>query len=351
MGTEIWFVLVSQLKLMLKLSEKDTISEMNKLGQLKCPFLFIISFDKSDNVVLPLDEVNSDEIKFSFDDDFSKHQNFKDEVYINDMNFSKEILPFKQYETSFNYVKNHLEIGNSFLTNLTVSTKVELDIPFDEVINFVKAKYKLWLKDEFVCFSPEPFVGVDSSGKISSFPMKGTIDTKVNNAAEMIFNDPKEKFEHTTIVDLIRNDLSKVCERVWVERFRYIDKIRRNGEEELLQVSSEICGELHVNWKENIGDWFFKLLPAGSITGAPKVKTLEIIKMAEQNLHLRGQRNYYTGVFGLFDGEKMTSSVLIRFLEKTLEGLVYKSGGGLTSRSEVNKEYEEINQKIYVPIF
>ena len=65
--------------------------------------------------------------------------------------------------------------------------------------------------------------------------MKGTLNARLENAEEEILNDPKEKYEHTTIVDLIRNDLSKICEKVWVERFRYIDKIRRTSGEELLQ--------------------------------------------------------------------------------------------------------------------
>jgi para-aminobenzoate synthetase component 1 len=105
------------------------------------------------------------------------------------------------------------------------------------------------------------------------------------------------------------------------------------------------------DWKNKIGDWFFELLPAGSISGAPKGKTLEIIRDAENDLHQNGQRNYYTGVFGLFDGEIFTSAVMIRFIEKNEYGLVYKSGGGITSRSDAKKEYEELNQKIYVPVF
>jgi para-aminobenzoate synthetase component I len=164
-------------------------------------------------------------------------------------------------------------------------------------------------------------------------------------------DDPKEKYEHTTIVDLIRNDLSKICKKVWVERFRYVDKIRRNSGEELLQVSSEVCGQLPKDWKNSIGDWFFELLPAGSISGAPKDKTLEIIKEAEKQFHQNGQRKYYTGVFGIFDGQILTSAVMIRFIEKDKNSLVYKSGGGLTSRSDARKEYDELNQKIYVPVF
>jgi para-aminobenzoate synthetase component 1 len=336
---------------MLKLSEKDTVLEMNKLGQLNCPFLFIIGFDKTENIVIPLDEISPEEIKYAFKDEFTVYQNFADKNLLNELVISSELISFEVYKKAFDFVKYNLALGNSFLTNLTVSNPIKVNIPLEKIINFTKAKYKLWLKDEFVCFSPESFVSINKNGKISSFPMKGTIDANVKNAEQEILNDPKEKFEHTTIVDLIRNDLSKICEKVWVERFRYIDKIRRNSGQELLQVSSEVCGQLTKDWKNNIGDWFFKLLPAGSISGAPKEKTLEIIREAENDLHQNGQRNYYTGVFGLFDGEILTSAVMIRFIEKNENGLVYKSGGGITSRSDARKEYVELNQKIYVPVF
>ncbi|MDP1816463.1 MAG: aminodeoxychorismate synthase component I [Leadbetterella sp.] len=336
---------------MLKLSEKDTVLEMNKLGQLNCPFLFIIGFDKTENLVIPLNEISPEEIKYAFKDEFSVYQNFADKDLINKLEISSELISFEVYEKAFNFVKYNLELGNSFLTNLTVSNPIKVNIPFEKIINFTKAKYKLWLKDEFVCFSPESFVSVNKNGKISSFPMKGTIDANVKDAENDILNDPKEIYEHTTIVDLIRNDLSKICEKVWVERFRYIDKVRRNSGQELVQVSSEVCGQLPKGWKNNIGDWFFKLLPAGSISGAPKEKTLEIIREAENDLHQNSQRNYYTGVFGLFDGEILTSAVMIRFIEKNENGLVFKSGGGITSRSDARKEYEELNQKIYVPVF
>jgi para-aminobenzoate synthetase component 1 len=86
-------------------------------------------------------------------------------------------------------------------------------------------------------------------------------------------------------------------------------------------------------------------LPAGSITGAPKAKTVEIIKQTENYT-----RGFYTGIFGYFDGVNLDSAVMIRFIENENGRLFFKSGGGITSMSEVQKEYEELIQKIYVPI-
>jgi len=87
------------------------------------------------------------------------------------------------------------------------------------------------------------------------------------------------------------------------------------------------------------------LLPAGSITGAPKPKTMEIIDQAEGY-----ERGFYTGICGCFDGENLDSAVMIRFIEQEGEQLIFKSGGGITSQSDLNKEYEELIQKVYVPI-
>ena len=148
-----------------------------------------------------------------------------------------------------------------------------------------------------------------------------------------------------SIVDLIRNDISMVADKVWVERFRYISRIHTH-EGDLLQVSSEICGQLPQNYTDNIGTLLHRLLPAGSICGAPKPQTLAIIKEAENY-----DRGYYTGVFGIFDGQNLDSSVMIRFIEKQEDGsLIFKSGGGITAFSDPRLEYQEMIDKVYLGI-
>jgi para-aminobenzoate synthetase component 1 len=174
--------------------------------------------------------------------------------------------------------------------------------------------------------------------------MKGTIDAKLPDAKNILLSSKKEVAEHHTIVDLIRNDLSRVAKKVRVTRFQYIDHIKTN-KRELFQMSSEVSGELPADYHEHLGDIFFNLLPAGSISGAPKTKTLEIIQEAEQY-----ERGYFTGIVGIFDGLNIDSGVMIRFIEKTSTGLIYKSGGGITSQSDCKQEYEELKNKIYVPV-
>ncbi len=174
--------------------------------------------------------------------------------------------------------------------------------------------------------------------------MKGTIDAAIPNATETLLLDPKELAEHVTIVDLMRNDLSQVATRVAVTRFRYVEELKTNRKN-LLQVSSEIMGELSPDYFSQLGTLLATLLPAGSVSGAPKTKTLAIIRDAEQE-----KRGYYTGVFGYFDGVMMESAVMIRFIENQGGRLFYRSGGGITTQSEVGNEYREANDKIYVPI-
>jgi para-aminobenzoate synthetase component 1 len=327
--------------------------DMNQMGESKTPFLFMFDFELKKPFVVPLHGLDSSEIVYSMNDSFLDYRNYQRFTPLNlpPLKIKKFPITFEKFNNSFQLVLNNLLKGNSFLTNLTAETPIESNWDLETLFFKCRAKYKLFWKDKFLCFSPETFIQIDKSGLISSFPMKGTIDARIKNAEEIILNDVKEKYEHTTIVDLIRNDLSRIANKVWVERFRYIDKITKEDGSNLLQVSSEVCGKLDANWNTEIGTLLLKLLPAGSISGAPKPKTIEIIQEAEKTLFQGGKRGYYTGVFGVFDGEKLNSAVMIRFIEKKENSLVFKSGGGITSRSEAKKEYQELLSKIYVPVF
>lgn len=110
-------------------------------------------------------------------------------------------------------------------------------------------------------------------------------------------SDKKEAAEHATIVDLIRNDLSRVAEHVRVDKYRYIDVLHTN-KGNILQASSEISGKLPTDYQKHIGNILDAMLPAGSITGAPKDKTMEIIHEAEGY-----DRGFYTGIMGIYNNE------------------------------------------------
>lgn len=318
---------------------KDTIiSQMNTLGSDRKPFLFILSFDGNHGLVKPLEDISANEVLFNFNGVSNADINTPASTVALEAN----PLSFEAYKEQFDYVHHQLQIGNSYLTNLTIQTPIALKGTLQEVFYSTKAKYKLCVNEQFVCFSPEIFVQIKDD-KILSFPMKGTIKADLPNAAEQLLNDEKETAEHYTIVDLIRNDLNIVSKKVKVNRFRYLDRLE-TSKGAILQMSSEISGQLTSDWHQRIGDIFNSLLPAGSITGSPKESTVNIIHTAETY-----ERNYYTGICGIYDGKSVDSAVMIRFIEKQQDNYVYKSGGGITSSSEVRKEYEELLQKIYIP--
>ena len=251
-------------------------------------------------------------------------------------------VDFATYRKAFDRVIEEIRRGNTYLLNLTFPSTLITDLTLEEIYASADAKFKLLCKERFVCFTPERFVEIHDD-RIYTYPMKGTIDATVPGAEAKILADTKEMAEHVMVVDLLRNDLSRVATGVRVDRFRYIDTIKA-GERELLQVSSKISGDLPSGWQDRLGDLMLSLLPAGSITGTPKKRTTEIIKAIEPC-----KRGYFTGIFGIFDGHSLDSAVMIRFIEQTKQGLRYKSGGGITIDSDAQSEHNELQEKIYVP--
>lgn len=319
------------------LDRQQIIEKINLLAVERVPFLFIIDYKARFGFVIKQDELDVNYIQFHNTKLGTKNSKHKA------LDWKIQPVALSQYQPRFEFVINQIKLGNSFLTNLTLPTAVSTNFSLKEIFDLGSAKYKLWLRGQFVVFSPETFVRIEGQ-TISSYPMKGTIDAAIPNAEQILLNDSKEKAEHATIVDLIRNDLSLVAENVEVKRYRYVEKLTTN-KHDLLQVSSEISGQLRPDFHKILGNILFDLLPAGSICGAPKAKTLEIIEQAEGY-----ERGFYSGVCGYFDGQNLDSAVMIRFIEQDGDRLVFKSGGGITAQSDMQKEYEELIQKVYVPI-
>jgi len=257
--------------------------------------------------------------------------------------FRKHPVSFMEYEAAYLSIQKQIIAGNSFLTNLTFPTPVETNLSLKQLFEYSSARYKLLIDREFVCFSPETFITI-RSGVISTYPMKGTISASIPLAEQMIIDNPKETAEHNTVVDLLRNDMSLVATDVAVKRFRYIDRIITH-EGEILQVSSEITGRLPADYHNRLGHILFAMLPAGSVTGAPKARTIAIIREVEKS-----DRGYYTGICGIFDGENVDSAVMIRLIEIHDGEMRFRSGGGITFLSNAMDEYNELIDKVYVPI-
>ena len=314
---------------------------MDELSQRKEPFFFLISFLMDEVRIFENSDLKNNILLI----DFPNVTNVISQ-YANIPEFTWKAFPesLTEYQKGFHIVQENLRKGNSYLTNYTRKTEIETDLTLEEIFRFSKAKYKILVPDQLVCFSPETFIEI-IDGKILTHPMKGTIDAEISDAEHKLKNDPKEKAEHYTVVDLLRNDLSMVADQVRVKDFQRIDFIKTK-QKNLLAMSSEIEGEIKPEFQNKIGSILQKLLPAGSILGAPKPKTLEIILEAEKY-----NRGFYTGIAGYFDGKNLDSCVMIRFIEKENGKLFFKSGGGITHQSDLQSEYEEMKNKIYVPIY
>ncbi len=317
------------------LNQKEGFAKINSLGLKREPFLFIISYDKCKIYAETLKKLDG-KIAYSFD--YNANVDLRKKVHL-----TKYPVTLNEYKKSFDRVKEEIKQGNTYLLNLTFKSKIETNLTLSEIFAQAKAPYKLLIEDSFVCFSPECFIKIENN-TISTYPMKGTIDASLPNAKKSILNSPKESAEHTMIVDLMRNDLNMVATDTKVPKFRYIDKIQA-GTKELLQVSSHIEAQLPEDWHQQIGNILDTLTPAGSISGTPKRKTLEIIESVEN-----APRGLYTGVFGIYDGKKLQSAVMIRTISKEKNQLYYHSGGGITLDSSLEDEYNELIDKIYLPL-
>ncbi len=319
------------------LNQEKGFDTINTLGQNRTPFLFILSYDKKKIFAKPLDALG-DDVYYKLE----KKRNYPVQKRGKSFTFSKSPVSFLQYKKAFEHILVEIRSGNTYLLNLTFETPIESSFDLKEIFTYAKAKFKLYFKGEFICFSPERFVEIENN-TIATYPMKGTIDANIPHAKETIEDDEKETAEHVMIVDLMRNDLGIVGSEVKVEKFRYIEKIKA-GNKELLQVSSKITATLPKHWHNEIGTLLDNITPAGSITGTPKKSTIDIISCTENY-----ERGFYTGIFGIFDGESLHSAVMIRFIEQKEGKYFYKSGGGITIDSDTYSEYEELLDKIYLP--
>lgn len=328
---------------MKSIDRSEFCKRMNEYGRSRRPCLFIADFEGREFVVAGLDELEHMGISAEFEG-----RRYGADPQIADCtergNIVMHPISYEQYKIGFDEVMERLKYGDTYLLNLTYPTLLEGVEGPELLYTRAYAPYKMLFGGRFLFYSPEPFVRIEDD-TIHSFPMKGTIDATLDGAEELLLGNKKELYEHYTIVDLIRNDLATVAEGINVDSFRYIEPVKRHSGV-ILQTSSKISGRLAPNWRERLGENLLRLLPAGSISGAPKERSVEIIRKVEIC-----ERGFYTGVAGVFDGETLSSCVMIRFMEILGNGrYIYHSGGGITAMSSADEEYAELISKIYVPV-
>jgi para-aminobenzoate synthetase component 1 len=316
----------------------EAIFKMNQLAAVQQPFLTLVDFELQHPQVLSLPELEARGIRFHF-------PNRPDLQRLDAPAFRLSFFPpaYVDYEKKFQQVWRALQRGDTYLLNLTDRSRIECTWSLSQLYANTAAAYKVLMAGSWVCFSPENFVTI-REGIISTFPMKGTADATAPGALQKLLENEKELAEHVTVVDLLRNDLSQVASEVSVIRFRYPTYVKTERHR-LIQLSSEIRGRILPEFANSLGTVFFSLLPAGSVCGAPRDRTLQIIREAEDQ-----PRGYYTGVAAWYDGTTLDSCVLIRFVEQDADQLFFRSGGGITLGSRPETEFQELIDKIYVPV-
>lgn len=308
--------------------------KINALGSLGAPFVFCIDYAMRNGFVYELDSM-PDDVAFCIEGkSFGSAKSSKVPKIV-----EKNPITKADYSQKIDAIKEKIALGDIYMANLTAPTKITLDGSLEDVFCASKSDFKLLVKNRFVISSPEAFVEIEGN-KISTYPIKGTAPYDGEKSVEILLQNTKELSEHTMTVDLLRNDLSIVARSVKVESFRYPIIIEANGKK-LIQIASKISGRLPSGYL--LGDTIFALLPAGSVTGTPKKKCVEILMEIEKY-----ERGFFCGIFGYFDGRRLKSGVSIRYIEQTDDGFIYKSGGGITFDSDEVLEYEEMLEKVYL---
>jgi para-aminobenzoate synthetase component 1 len=281
-------------------------------------------------------------------------------IYDQCLNHEKEIIDefvitepivniesFEDYKRKFNKIQQYIIDGDVYQVNLATkfSTKYSGDpwVFYKKFREINKSPYMAYLKFEdyaIISGSPEQFISVNGS-TITSRPIKGTMprgdDPKKDcDNYEKLSSSEKDKAENLMIVDLIRNDLGKNCDTgsVNVKKLFTIESYPN-----VHHLVSSIEGQL----KKEISPWtaFCDSFPGGSITGAPKKRSIEIISELESF-----SREVYCGsIFYLSFNKTLNSNIAIRSLIAYDEKLEYFSGGGITKSSTVKSEYNEIFNK------
>ncbi|PAF45123.1 chorismate-binding protein [Helicobacter sp. 11S02596-1] len=264
----------------------------------------------------------------------------------------KSSMDFDTYEDKIAQIKAAIARGDTYQTNFTypvdVMTHCEAMSIFSAILNNQDTPYKALIINEFesiLSFSPELFFEVISDGAndtIITRPMKGTIargkdqEEDVKNK-EFLKNDLKNQSENVMIVDLLRNDLSKIALKNSVKVSKLFEI---ETHPTLHQMISEITAKIPK--RTPLYKIFASLFPCGSITGAPKIKTMEIISELENT-----QRGVYCGAIGVIHPKGMTFSVPIRTLYKRHNDKVYtlNVGGGIVWDSKAKDEWDESKLK------
>lgn len=258
-------------------------------------------------------------------------------------------IDYKTYKKAIDKIKKEISEGNTYELNYTYDWKIETSLDgkalYDSILANQTTPYNAYIKnkwEEILSFSPELFFELENN-IIMTKPMKGTVkrgQTEIEDRLNIDFlkNDIKNRAENVMIVDLLRNDLGKIAKTGTVK----VDKLFEiETHKTLHQMTSSISAELEEN--TTLYDIFEAIFPCGSITGAPKINTMEIIDEVEV-----GKREVYCGAIGLITPEKTVFSVPIRILQRhnNEDYFLCRVGGAIVWDSTAKEEWQETLTKI-----
>jgi para-aminobenzoate synthetase / 4-amino-4-deoxychorismate lyase len=252
-------------------------------------------------------------------------------------------IPENEYLAKISKIKEYIAAGDTYQINFTDrmvfpkrSSGLKTFARLSEAQSVAYGAFLNFGDTQVVSFSPELFFRTEKD-KIITRPMKGTMvrgidEREDEEMALRLKTDEKNLSEHVMIVDLLRNDLGKICVpgSVRVENLFGVERY-----ETLFQMTSTVSGKLRS--QARYYDVFRALFPSGSITGAPKIASMRIIRELEQR-----PRGIYTGTIGFMSPTGSSCfNVAIRTLLMTKEGASMGVGGGIVADSDPHEEYRE----------
>jgi len=247
----------------------------------------------------------------------------------------------------FDRIHALIESGDTYQVNYTFALDFSFSGSRAALYRRLRANqsvaYAAWIRcagQDIMSFSPELFFRGDRQEFVVR-PMKGTMGRGVTTAgdrerAAFLRRDSKSRSENVMIVDLLRNDLARLLERLGGGRVRVRSLFDVERYESLLQMTSTIAGHLHRPTRAPLADVFQALFPCGSVTGAPKIRTMEIIRELENR-----PRGVYCGAIGYCRGDELCFNVPIRTLRLAGESGSMGVGAGIVHDSRAGDEWEE----------
>ena len=262
----------------------------------------------------------------------------------------KEETSKVEYEKAIAQIHHHLRQGDTYQVNYTVQLKQEVIAnPFaiyNRMVVEQEAGYNAYVEhDEMAVISMSPELFFEQEGRqLTTRPMKGTTKRGLTDQEDLaqatwLEQDPKNRSENMMIVDLLRNDMNRLSEvgSEHVERLCQVEQYST-----VWQMTSTIKSQVRPD--VDLVEIFRSLFPCGSITGAPKIATMEIIKNLEPQA-----RGVYCGTIGiLLPNGRRIFNVAIRTIQLHKGQAIYGVGGGITWDSTWKSEYREVHQKAAV---